>query len=367
MFAAHAGPQEPGNWLFGLVSGRSAALFAVLAGVSIALLSGGDRPQSRSWAAASARIAVRAAVLFPLGLALTSMQVPARVILAVYAVLFLLSIPLLRLRAGVLGALAAGTAITGPLASFWIRKSVVQTEEMGITPSLADMTSLDGLGRALQAIVLDGAYPVLTWIPFVLAGMAVGRLDLRAVAVRLRLAGVGVALALLGYGGSWLGLNVLGGRERILSLFAGQPPQIIDLILTTTAQGASYTTDPAMLLMAAPHSGTPFEVVGAGGFAIAVIGLCLLISDRLGMLVRPLASVGALALTAYVGHLVALWAYGTKNLTATLTEQPYLPWLVLVISALIATTAWRSVLGRGPLEWVLHRASAGAAALAHRR
>ena len=367
MFAAHAGPVEPGNWLRELVSGRSAALFAVLAGVSIALLSGDERPRNRSWAAASARIAVRAAILFPLGLALTSMQVPAQVILAFYAVLFLLSIPLLRLRAGVLGALAAGTAIAGPLVSFWIRKTAGQADELGFTPSLADLTSLGGLGRAFQAILLDGAYPVLTWIPFMLAGMAVGRLDLRARAVRLRLAGVGAALALLGYGGSWLALNAFGGRERILALFAGLPPELIDEILTTSAQGTSYIADPAMLLLAAPHSGTPFEVVGAGGFALAVIGLSLLVSDRLRLLISPLAAVGALALTAYVGHLVALRIYGTENLIATLGDQPYLPWLVLVISALVTTTVWRFALGRGPLEWILHRASTGAASLAHRQ
>ena len=366
MFAAHAAPAEQG--LSQLVSGRSAALFAVLAGVSIALLSGGRSPQNRSWAISAARIATRAILLFPLGLALTSMQVPARVILAFYAVLFLLSLPLLRLRAPALGVLAAFTAIAGPLASFWIRQNMnSQVTELGVTPSLADMTSSNGLGTAFQAIFLTGAYPVLTWLPFLLAGMAIGRLDLRTTSVRAWLAGAGAALGLLGYGVSWLALHAFGGLERITAAFGDSlPPEMVETITSMSGSGISSTVDPMMLFVSAPHTGTPFEVVGSGGCAVAVIGGCLLISDRIRVLVTPLASVGALALTAYVGHLVALWIFGSENLASTISAQPYLPWFVLVLSAVIVATLWRFAIGRGPLEWILHRTSSGVASLVQR-
>lgn len=366
MFAAHSVPG--GHWLPQLVSGRSAALFAVLAGVSIALLSGGRNPQDRSWAGSATRIATRALLLFPLGLVLASMQVPARVILAFYAVLFLLSLPLLRLRATALGVLAGCTALAGPLASFWIRRSTSgQVTELGVTPSLADMTSPNGLGSAFQAIFLTGAYPVLTWLPFLLAGMALGRLDLRATSVRAWLVGTGAALGVLGYGGSWLALHVFGGMERILAAFGDSlPPELIEMVISTSGSGTSSTVDPAMLLLAAPHTGTPFDVVGAGGCAIAAIGACLLISDRVRVLVTPLASVGALALTAYVGHLLALLIFGADNLADAVATHPYLPWLVLALSTVTATAVWRFAIGRGPLEWILHRTSSGAAALVQR-
>ena len=45
MFAAHT---APGSWLYTIAEGRAAALFAVLAGVSIALMSGGSQPSEGS-------------------------------------------------------------------------------------------------------------------------------------------------------------------------------------------------------------------------------------------------------------------------------------------------------------------------------
>ncbi|MFC7740325.1 hypothetical protein ACFQXA_04175 [Nocardiopsis composta] len=54
MFVVHVGLgwtlASGDNALYGLASGRSAALFALLAGVSIALLSGGPSPRrARTW------------------------------------------------------------------------------------------------------------------------------------------------------------------------------------------------------------------------------------------------------------------------------------------------------------------------------
>lgn len=367
MFAAHT---MPGGWLHDLVSGRAAALFAVLAGVSIALMSGGsqlyDRLRLRS---ARVRIAVRAVLLFVLGLALTTLQVPAMVILAFYAVLFALSLPLLRLRAPVLAALAAVFAIGGPLLSFVLRKHI-ETNKLGYTPDFTDLTSPDGLWQLAHGLLLTGAYPALTWLPFLLAGMAVGRLDLRALRGRLMIIGVG--LGALGYGGSVLVMQVFGVREHLISLLPPDlPPQMLDVVMSA-GYGTVSTTDPAWLLTAAGHSGTPFEIVGASGVAMAVIGLCLLadrrrFEDRLRVVLLPLASVGSLALTAYVGHLVALRLFGQDHLEQALSHSLYLPWLVLVAAALVFCTTWRALLGRGPLERVLHHTSTGLARLADRR
>lgn len=339
MIAVHAGA---GGWPQQLAAGRAAALFAVLAGVSIALMSGGTRPHE-NLAAARVRIAVRAVLLFLLGLALSSLQVPAMVILAFYGVLFLVALPLLRLRAAALAALAAVLAVGGPLLSFALRRGA-QVSELGYHPGFADLTSAAGLGKLVQGLLLTGAYPVLTWLPFLLAGMALGRLDLRA--VRGRLVAAGAGLGLLGYGGSWLAMDVFGGREHLSALVPGASPQVLEILLSS-AFGTTPTQDPVFLLSAAPHSGTPFEIVGATGVAAAVIGLCLL-AER-WVVLRPLAATGALALTAYTGHLLVLKAIGAP--------QPPLLWLVLAAAVVLVAAVWRRVLGRGPLERLLHRAS----------
>ncbi|MCX2732725.1 heparan-alpha-glucosaminide N-acetyltransferase domain-containing protein [Saccharopolyspora sp. NFXS83] len=350
MFAAHVGP--PG-WLHTLVAGRSAALFAVLAGLSIALLSGGSAPIAGTRSRVVLRIAIRAVVLFVLGLALSALQAPVMVILTSYGVLFLLSIPVLRWRATALAVLAAVFAVAGPLVSFFIRQGMGQATEFGATPGFDDFGSLAGIGTAFQNILLTGAYPVLTWIPFVLAGMALGRLELRA--VRGRIAVIGAGLALLGYGGSWLAMTVFGGRDRVVELMGGAlPPEMVDMLLST-GFGAVPTTDPVFLLSAGAHSGSPFEIIGATGSALLVVGVCLFV-ERTGVLL-PVASVGALALTAYAGHIVALAAVGTSRLGPIREAWPWIPLLVLVVSTLAIATTWRALLGRGPLERVLHRVS----------
>ncbi|MFB9903184.1 DUF418 domain-containing protein [Allokutzneria oryzae] len=351
MFAAHT---VPGTWLYTLASGRAAALFAVLAGVSIALLSGGTDPfEGPRLKRARLRIAIRAVLLFALGLALTSLHVPAMVILAFYGVLFLISTALLRLRATTLMVFATVLAIVGPVLSFFLRKGI-QTNLIGYHPDFSAFSSAEGMWTLLHGLLLTGAYPVLTWLPFLLAGMAVGRLDLHA--VRGQLVRIGAALAVLGYGASWLAMNAFGALAHLKStLPPGVPPEVLDVVLESN-YGAVPTTDPVWLLTAGAHSGTSFEIIGATGVALAVIGICVW-ADRLRVLLTPLSSVGALALTAYVGHLLALKAIGPEQLASMAAQHPYLPWLALVAGTAVFAIVWRRLLGRGPLEWLLHKAS----------
>lgn len=358
MFAVHV--MSPTDWPSALASGRAAVLFAVLAGVSIALLSGGSQPFAGTRMRFSrVRIAVRAVLLFLLGVGLATLQVPAMVILAFYGVLFLLSIPVLRLRAGTLAILAAVLAVGAPVLSFVLRGGS-ETNRLGYTPNFGDFGSLDGLWTVLHSLLLTGAYPVLTWLPFLLTGMALGRLDL--LAVRAELIAVGSGLAVLGYGGSWVAMHPLGGQEVLLStLPPGLPPKLLDVVLSSS-MGTTPTTSPVWLLTAGAHSGTPFEIVGASGVAIAVIGICLY-GQRLRRPLLPISSVGALALTSYAGHLLVLKAFGTERMAQLAAEHSYAPWLVLMAGTVLVTTAWRAFLGRGPLERALHHASTAPARL----
>ena len=75
-----------------LAAGRASSLFAVLAGVSLALVTGGEHPRrGRDRARASVSITVRALLIGGVGLWLAGTGTPVAVILAYYAVLFVLS------------------------------------------------------------------------------------------------------------------------------------------------------------------------------------------------------------------------------------------------------------------------------------
>ncbi|MGW2856892.1 DUF418 domain-containing protein, partial [Streptomyces sp. NPDC001215] len=115
-------------------------------------------------------------------------------------------------------------------------------------------------------------------------------------------------------------------------------------------------TTPAWLLAASPHSETTLSILGNTGVAIAVLALCLSAVDafpRLRRLARPVIAVGTMSMTAYVAHIVAIQALGIDELPG-----PALHVLLGFIVAVAAfATLWTRSFQRGPLEWVMGKAT----------
>lgn len=299
---------DPASWI-AIAEGRSSILFATLAGVSIGLMTGGRTPVAGAdLITARLRIAVRAAVLWVIGIVLILTGVPVYVILPAYALLFLLSLPLLSLRARTLYLVAAGLGIVMPFVQVWLNGLDFWTTGEG-----------DEIGR-----LIGWHYPFPVWIAFVVAGLAVARSGIRRLAVQLWVLGVGTGLAVCGYG------------------------------LGELAPGAAPWTSEA-------HSSGLFEVVGSGGFALAVLAACLLVCrTAVVWIVLPLRAVGAMPLTAYAGQLVAWAIIATTvlgrpgDLTGFRALEPFWPMTLVLLAT---CTLWALVIGRGPLEWLLDRSA----------
>jgi uncharacterized membrane protein len=108
-----------------LASGRAAALFAVLAGVGIALATGGTHPpKGRALGAAAAGTSVRAIVLLIIGLGLGALDSGVAVILAYYALLFIVALPFLGFGPRALLGLAAVWAVTTPFIGYILRQEI---------------------------------------------------------------------------------------------------------------------------------------------------------------------------------------------------------------------------------------------------
>ncbi|QNG19445.1 DUF418 domain-containing protein [Rhodococcus triatomae] len=360
MIAVHtATAQQIGDTAFFLLSGRSAILFALLAGVSLALTTGEDAPlRGGPLRAARRSIAARALVLLVVGMALVELGSPVMVILATYAVLFWLVLPVLRWSWQRLAVAAAVGAVAGPALSWWIRSAGEPAETFGETPRFDLFTSGEGIRHLGSVLFVDGAYPVLTWLPFVLAGLAIGRWGVRRDRAPRTLIVVGSALAVAGYGGSWLALHGFGGYDVLVShlevIVPGEGAQMLDELLRSSGFG-TFGVDPwQWILTASPHSGTPFEVVGSGGVAIAVLGVCLASvttrAARAGWL-SPLVALGAMPLTVYVGHVVALAVLIRWELFAPSWPMA----LGFLVVPVVFAVLWRRVARRGPLEWLLRR------------
>ncbi|AWE41481.1 hypothetical protein DDD63_00410 [Actinobaculum sp. 313] len=108
----------------------------------------------------------------------------------------------------------------------------------------------------------------------------------------------------------------------------------------------------AEFVVAEPHTATVFETVGSGGFAVVILGVCLLLGRLARTALFPLAAVGSMSLTAYSGHVIALgikpeWGYMTS----------WTPLLILCIGALILCSLWKLFFQRGPLEWLTWKVS----------
>lgn len=302
---------EPATWT-AIADGRSSILFATLAGVSIGVVTGGAAPfTGEAMRTARGRLAVRAGLLYLIGILLIATGVPVYVILPAYAVLFLLGIPFTGLRARPLLLMAGGVALAMPFVQAWLDRMPVWA-----TPEGGDL-----------ALLLGWHYPFPVWIAFILTGMGLARSDLRDTAVQLRMLGVGTALAVVGYG-----LDAASGVSEAAE--------------SASVWGAVWT--------ARPHSSGILEVVGSGGFAVAAIAVCLLLCRTpFSWAVLPLRAAGAMPLTAYVAQLVvwAIWAAvalgATDDLIGFRDLEPFWP---ITLGILGGSTLWVLLLGRGPLE-----------------
>jgi uncharacterized membrane protein len=316
MFAAHVGPDPRDGGLLGplmqLTHGRSSVLFAALAGLSLALITGRQKPDA-TWRH-GVRITIRAVVLIVLGTFLTLLGTPVAVILAYYGIYFLLALPFLRLRAPALFSIAAVVALVGPVVSVLARGEWLTWGD--------PLEKFSGEG-ALQ-FLLTGYYPAVCWLAYVLAGMGLGRLDLNSFAVRIRLAACGPVMILLGYGGSSVA-QAVHGEQR---------PNRAELV---------------WLLQSSPHSDTTFEIVGALGVAITVLVCALPLAERLPRVTRPVTAVGAMSLSVYTVHLLVI-----ATLEGWDVEVPPGPELALFVAgAMVFALSWLAFFRRGPVEYGL--------------
>jgi peptidoglycan/LPS O-acetylase OafA/YrhL len=187
-------------------------------------------------------------------------------------------------------------------------------------------------------LLLTGKYPLVTWAAPLLVGLWIGRRNLATPAVRWWLLILGLAIAVAAaLASDWL-TETLGGPFEGL-----HDPRF------------------AVLLTDEPHSEMPLWMLGSIGSACAVLGGMLLLADRLPRATWPLVATGQLALTVYVGHLLLLDAF-PELLKRDTVPEAFLTVGAFMLLAVAASTLWRAVLPRGPLEaalaapwWIVER------------
>ncbi|MFE6176932.1 DUF418 domain-containing protein [Streptomyces sp. NPDC056464] len=359
MYATHVGPDPsvggPVGFLLELARGRSSALFAVLAGFTLVIITGRPTPRTgRAGRQAAGRVVIRGIVLIALGFALTALDTSVAVILSFYGLIFLTVLPLYRLRATTLAVIAAAGALVLPQVLYVIQQSIYDgtwSDTVIAWDPLARIGDSDGFVELL----FTGEYPVLTWASFMIAGMALARLDLIDAKVRTRLALTGGALVVAGYGGSWLALHLVA-RARTVITGATDGGSASSAWWSDSVGDITDSTPPEWLLVAAPHSQTTFSILGNTGVALAIVAACVTAVHRtphVMRLLRPAAAVGMVSLSAYVLHIVALRIFGSEDdsMSALLVLSGY------IAGATVFAMLWTRLFRRGPLEYLLHMAT----------
>ncbi|MFB8191103.1 heparan-alpha-glucosaminide N-acetyltransferase domain-containing protein [Microbacterium sp. NPDC055988] len=363
MAGAHIGETEafewtnPATWT-DLVHGRSSILFALLAGVSIALMTGRSvLPEPERLPSIRLNLVGRGAVIFLIGLALEMLNTPIAVILTLYGILYVAVIPFLRWRPWQLLLAAAVLALLGPALLAFLGAVMLHPFGTGI------------------GFVLYGTYPITVWLALVLGGLALGRMHVERVRTAVIALAVGVVLAVVGYGLGAIGQAAGLSTPAEYSSSSFVDSSFVDSSFVESDGGAlsmpggweGYpqalaASDPLGAVLAAvfavePHSGGTAEVLGSGGFALAVIALCLLLSRPLRWVLLPLGALGSMPLTAYSAHVLSIVLVGGPG--GFFSSNGF--WAATAVGLLVVTTLWSMFFGRGPLERLVGR---GAAAMA---
>ncbi|WP_415840654.1 DUF418 domain-containing protein, partial [Nocardiopsis rhodophaea] len=355
------------EWLNQFTDTRARSLFFLLAGVSVALMTGGSSPLAgREMRAARLRIAVRAAVLFLLGLCLAEVSGVANIITA-YTGWLLFLLPWTALRTRTLFGAAGVFAVASPVFKI---ASMNWGQDWGFMPAHGPDAPQPAQGLALLLSPGDwlttfhnyvfGADTIYA-LPLLLAGLAIGRLDLRDHAVRVRMAVAGLGLAAGAWVVSWILLAPLGlgaAIDRYQEAMAAPPPPAAD-----GAWQMPVVPWAELAALSWPGPGMPqlsvLEIVWMVGVALALLGGLLILMDRAvwRTVLWPLAAAGSMALTWYfVQDVIGHRLMSASGVPGNQDPQSLVPYVLFVVAALALSAAWRYFFRRGPLEAVVHRA-----------
>lgn len=317
MVTVHFGPgREVGEgvaaFLYHASYGKASVLFALVAGVGVGLL------HRRSPAVeVRARMVYRALWLVPLGLALQELDHPVAVILQYYGLYFLGVVPFVGARSRTL---LVSALVWLPLGSATVLWALVERPEWMVR--LGGTTPGDPFGD----LVLGGYYPMVTWVPVLLVGMWLADRDLAAPRTH--------------------GAMVVGGAATLaVTRWVGvAAASHLDADVSRGAWGWGWAVS--------GHSEMFLAVLGAVGLAVAVLGASLALARWAAPVAHPLAALGRLALTVYVGHLL-VYAWVPDLFPAETVPQgiTHVAWFGVATAA--GATVWLLVAPRGPLEAVV--------------
>ncbi|WP_050771002.1 DUF418 domain-containing protein [Bacillus coahuilensis] len=186
----------------------------------------------------------------------------------------------------------------------------------------------------VRNLLFNGYHPIFPWFFFILMGMILGRLDFTSIKVRRYL--------LIG---SSVGAIVF---ELLSSIF---------ILLTQDEVGLEIAE---FLFLTKPMPPNFFYMISSSCTGVFIITLCIIISEKFKetKAVQSFIYTGQLALTIYVSHFLLLFIFDGFGLL----DHASLVFVVtsscwFFIGAIVFSRLWRKRYKRGPIELLMRRVS----------
>ncbi len=318
-----------------LLQGRASALFVILAGVGISLLSKKVRVSQHPSALIQMRYSIvkRGLLLIAIGLAYTPIW-PAD-ILHFYGCYFLIAALVFNSKTKKLLWLCSVFIALFPLLL------LVFDYDQGwnwLTLEYLDFWTFDGMVRHL---LFNGFHPVFPWCAFLIFGLWLGRQQLTLSEVKLKFAAVAL-------------VTLVTTEFFIIELRTN--------LLADIAQGHNFALtveEVEVLVSTTPMPPMPAYIIAAGSSAVLIILGCLQLGQSFSnsKISQWLASTGKLSLSLYVAHVII--GMGMIEAMGYLSEQTISFALscaaIFCLLSIVFSVFWLKQYKKGPLEWLFYK------------
>jgi len=317
--------------VLGLLEGKAAAVFVVLAGVGIALMSNsaiknGDTNKIRK---IQIRLAKKSIFLFVVGL----LYIPIweADILHFYGVYMIITLMILRSSDKIIIMLSFFLILIYPLLM------LIWNFDIGWDFETFEYGGFWSINGFIRNLFYNGFHPVIPWTSFMLIGFWFGRQDLQ----NTRFIKKTIWISLLVF------FSTLILSKSLISLLSdGSQISITEL---KTILGTS------------PMPPLPIYMISGSSIAIFIISLCILTAEKFGKnrLIIALSKTGQLALTFYVAHVIIgmgiVQILNPDKMGNYSIQFSILYALFFSVISVVFAMIWTKHKKHGPLEWLMRK------------
>lgn len=316
------------NWFFGLLEGRAAALFVILAGIGLGLtIQVAKLNNDTGFADFRMTTIKRGLFLFAIGM--LNAVIFSADILHYYGIYFLFAAFLAPMSGVSLKVIISALLVLATIMLF------IFDFDIGWEWGAFEYLNFFTLEGGLRNLFYNGWHPIVPWLGFLLFGVLLSRINLTSKSVQLKMIVAGVFIPLI--------IGYLSYYIR-LGLFSSSDLGIRELV---------------PLFGLGPVPASVFFMISASASACAVIAASILFTKAFAdfSMVKAINTAGRQTLTLYIAHIyLGMWLMELSGMLGqSSVSTSVLVSILFVLVATISCNIWRQFFKLGPLETVMRK------------